>query len=601
MRGDSTRPVATRTNARGIPTATTRASPAENKTRAQVEVPPRNVIPIIFVPGIMGSNLKATRDLKLSRGGVAKTLVQAGAPVWRIDSSAAFAGAWLGADAAKRQILINKDNLEVDFGGKLGAIEALVQANRRELDQQEDLPPELTAVLRRSIDNMAERVAVRRHRGWGSVAWQFYGSFLEWLESQFGDQAFIGGTASAGFSDIVERLARPLPGVVKTPGALKRDAAKRLLLFQYPVYACGYNWAASNLDSGAKLAAEITRIIGNHHGKGGQVCEQVILITHSMGGLVARAAAMESGAKDQILGIIHGVMPTHGAAAMYKRAALGFGGEATGWGFEWVAGVAAGYALGNTAAETTPVLAYNPGPLELAPNQRYNEGRPWLFIKDGRGNILKALPERGDPYSEIYGRTDTWWGAIHENFLNPAQLPIAPQIARAKFLDTLAKAKSYHYGMADNGYHPHTYSHYGADISKPAWGRLAWKAVSSEMYVPPLDPSGGAIWPQRVTSPSEPLRGNVDQWQIEYHQGPHGPILRDDAGSEISATVDGKSEAGDGTVPAAASASGVDRHSIVVVRHETGGYAHDASYNDDRVRYVVVDAIVRMVQYAKAI
>jgi pimeloyl-ACP methyl ester carboxylesterase len=48
---------------------------------------------------------------------------------------------------------------------------------------------------------------------------------------------------------------------------------------------------------------------------------KVILVTHSMGGLVARACAKRI--PDKIAGVIHGVMPALGAPAAYRRMACG--------------------------------------------------------------------------------------------------------------------------------------------------------------------------------------------------------------------------------------------------------------------------------------
>jgi predicted alpha/beta hydrolase family esterase len=50
---------------------------------------------------------------------------------------------------------------------------------------------------------------------------------------------------------------------------------------------------------------------------------KVIIVTHSMGGLVARYASQVSGAKDKILGIVHGVIPDLGSPAAYRRMKVG--------------------------------------------------------------------------------------------------------------------------------------------------------------------------------------------------------------------------------------------------------------------------------------
>ncbi|MBW9336870.1 alpha/beta hydrolase, partial [Herbaspirillum sp. RU 5E] len=102
-----------------------------------------------------------------------------------------------------------------------------------------------------------------------------------------------------------------------------RDAAEML----YPVHAVGYNWLQSNGVSAQRLGGEIERITAYYRSKG-KHCEQVILITHSMGGLVTRACAQLPGMAERILGVVHGVMPAIGAPATYKRMRAGFEGAA---------------------------------------------------------------------------------------------------------------------------------------------------------------------------------------------------------------------------------------------------------------------------------
>lgn len=587
---DPTRPISTQFDEKG-PFGTTTFSPTEHKVRAQIIAPPHYVIPIIFVPGIMGSSLKAAQDIKRKEDRQTSLLAKAGAPVWRIDSMSAFAKGWVKKSASERQLLINKDVLTVDTEGKVDDYESSEAASRETIKEIRESSPDLAETLTREIDRFAKIRQDRCKRGWGTISWAFYGEFLQWLEGALKGLAIQNGVPNTALAPLLKMAGKTLDGVVKTPGPLSEEMIKQLLKFHFPVHACGYNWAASNLDSGARLAEEITKVIGGYHNKSGQVCTQVIVITHSMGGLVARAAAMASGAEEKILGVIHGVMPTHGAAAMYKRAALGFGNEADSGLVGWLKGTIAGYSLGDTAEETTPVLAYNPGPLELAPNQLYNGGKPWLFIEDGKGQNIKALPEKGDPYSEIYARTDVWWRAIQPEYLNPAKLPID---GLTEFSKTLASARNYHQKLAENGFHPNTYAHYGADSKHAAWGSLIWHSVSSQIYVPPFL-GGGFSFPQRLDDGNKTPVGSSDSWKLSYRRGSMGPILLDGNGKEVSITVKHGADAGDGTVPALASAASVDVHAKVVVRH-TNGYEHSDDYNDERVHSVVIDAIVRIVQ-----
>lgn len=57
---EPTRPVPTQIGPDGNVTARVTMSPTANNVRAEVHAPPDHAIPIIFVPGIMGSPLLAT-------------------------------------------------------------------------------------------------------------------------------------------------------------------------------------------------------------------------------------------------------------------------------------------------------------------------------------------------------------------------------------------------------------------------------------------------------------------------------------------------------------------------------------------------------------
>jgi len=46
------------------------------------QIPPKKVVPIIFVPGIMGSNLQAKKNIEDNRKTV---IVEKGKPVWRVE------------------------------------------------------------------------------------------------------------------------------------------------------------------------------------------------------------------------------------------------------------------------------------------------------------------------------------------------------------------------------------------------------------------------------------------------------------------------------------------------------------------------------------
>lgn len=205
-------------------------------------------------------------------------------------------------------------------------------------------------------------------------------------------------------------------------------------IFELPVYAVGYNWTDSNENSGKKLAARINEIIDEAKGVTG-LCQKVILITHSMGGMVARAASVLHGAEGKILGIVHGVQPATGSPAAYWRMKAGF----ERGGFFDIEGRVVSRFLGNSGPTVTPVLGNLPGGLQLLPNKlhRTNSTRDnpnglqaWLTITQD-GNTSRALP-KSDPYEEIYRKkahvqptpgekpsTNDYWALVDPDLIDP--------------------------------------------------------------------------------------------------------------------------------------------------------------------------------------
>jgi len=126
---------------------------------------------------------------------------------------------------------------------------------------------------------------------------------------------------------------------------------------------------------------------------------KVILVTHSMGGLVARHYSENMNGRENILGIVHGVMPDLGSPAAYRRMKTGERGIV-------------GAVIGADAASLMPVLAQSPGPLQLLPGRAYGPG--WLKIHSDTERINK--PE-SDPYTEIYLNERDWWRLCEKELL----------------------------------------------------------------------------------------------------------------------------------------------------------------------------------------
>jgi hypothetical protein len=141
-------------------------------------------------------------------------------------------------------------------------------------------------------------------------------------------------------------------------------------------------------------------------------CEKVIIITHSMGGFVARYCSEVLGNADKIAGIFHVAMPDNGSPATYKRMKSGFEG-----GF---LNIASSY-LGNDGEDVTAVLGHAPGGLELLPNKHYydangNKGT-WLQLQQ-EGNHT-VIADMSNPYANVYTQINPWWRLITPEWLVP--------------------------------------------------------------------------------------------------------------------------------------------------------------------------------------
>jgi pimeloyl-ACP methyl ester carboxylesterase len=590
MTDETTRPVPTCMGSDGVPYAETTLSPVDNKVRAQCTVPPSTVVPVVFVPGVMGSNLKAKTKIKLS----GSNSINAGDRVWNVDSLTSPMK-WWGKDPAYRQAVLNKDVLIVDNGG-------LIKEGYETQYSTDGMMPIASQVRTGATELSKVPLDLARKRGWGSVSWNYYGSFVDWLQYQLSQGRISNGQPNSVFQAFMQLVGTSPHGAQAAATPLTADQAKKMLNIQFPVHAVGYNWLQSNVDSGRDLTQGIGGLLGIddiiklYDNVNGQSCQEVIVVTHSMGGLVARAAALVHNAK--ILGIVHGVQPIDGAAAFYKRIAAGFEGEGSGIMGSIMGGVTA-KVLGPDSRYTIPELAYSPGPLELAPNKLYNGGKPWLFIKDNKGRVLKALPESGDPYKEIYLDTTHVWRAVNPDWLNPSGAVAQPEI---EFGRCVGRAEDYH-AKVGGKVHPRTYAHWGADAKQKSWGLMNWTAQAGETYVPSawdMGASQGMARSQWLPDTQHPPTA-PDQWSFQNPVTAAGSerYLQSAQNKEIHMSVDDPIDPGDGTVPAAASGAQIARYPGCQIACAMTGFDHQGDYNDDQVRKVLLDALVRLVEPVK--
>lgn len=304
-----------------------------------------------------------------------------------------------------------------------------------------------------------------RARGWGEVFFDSYGPLLNTLETRL-NLAFIDGKLNPEWQDVIDvdpARWQPAEGS-KLPPLTEQELKRVMSNCFYPVHAFGYNWLQSNGDSAREVAKRIRALMEEYREQGFR-CEKVIVVTHSMGGLVGRALCHPAygNLENEILGIVHGVMPAIGAAAAYRRMRAGF--ESGGSLKEKVIT----RVLGNNGPDVTAVLANAPGGLQLLPSEAY--GDHWLRIVTKSGKILKSLPEKGNPYDEIYSRADVWWSLLREEWINPAGQSSSGISWTIKHL---ASARKFHGDVAST-YHPISYAHYGCDPKQPAFQKVIWE------------------------------------------------------------------------------------------------------------------------------
>lgn len=404
--------------------------------------PPVKTIPVIFLPGVMGTNLMANKEAKDK-------------PVWRGDSELKVYGQWAGKGGDKRRELLNPDTTEVD--------------NRGDINQ----------TLYSPLSDDGKLFTTRRERGWGEVLSFSYGKFLSVFQGALLDdwqQDFIhyGKSTSEKNGVLSQLVGKSLSGENDTEitgeSILTQQELDHFKNFLFPVHVYGYNWLQDNKTSAEGLVAFIDRTISlykNQCGHGmpfsaGQ--EKVIIVTHSMGGLVARYASQVCGAKDKILGIVHGVIPDLGSPAAYRRMKVGAKQEGM-----------AGAVLGNTAKELMPVLARAPAPLQLLPSAKYLAGAPWLSVEGAGedGSDIK-LPQAGDPFGEIY-LNKTLWYRLYESDIIDRDENIYSQNWKDYFELMKDSVRPFIIEL-DNKYHSNTYAFYGYKIDSD--GTLAWRKTS---------------------------------------------------------------------------------------------------------------------------
>ncbi len=336
--------------------------------------------------------------------------------------------------------------------------------------------------------------------------------------------------------------------------------------FEFPVHAFGYNWTDSADNSGLALKMYIDRIIEEHR-KGvyspdglQRECKHVILITHSMGGLVARSTCVLHGAQVQVLGVIHGVQPATGSPAAYWRMKAGF--ERPGWSgpnkawWDWlrkpremfnhaVLGRVAAAILGTDGEEVTCLMGNMPGGLQLLPTKDYvdNEGnRQWLTYPRKNGEL--KLP-KDNPYKDIYSLENEAYRLVNPEWLDPRDGDTAIEEEYEEnspwenFSGFLQMAEDFH-DKLQTQYHPETYQFYGTDLDSP--DKIVFERKDHQHYDRPDNPY------MRYMPAYEPKfsrKGTYRVYVDEYER----PLTEDTKDAVGIVTMGSPEGEGDGTVP----------------------------------------------------
>jgi hypothetical protein len=553
----------------GTQVAKASSTPHDDQRGCEMHVLPNRTIPVVFIPGIMGSNLRVTaaRQAELKK----TTDVS-----WRPEATME-ALAVIFKTPAQRQMLMDPQATEVDR----------YDLNDPEADKRhsnvEDVAYLHDSCAGTDEDTQKQRDRHARLRGWSEVFFGSYGDLLQNLEKQLNQMCQDGQAQPAWTAGARKALNVP-------PADWGGNGGEPLTLPElqsvsdawYPVHAVGYNWLRSNGESAKEVAKRIREIIAYYKQRQFD-CEKVIVVTHSMGGLVGRALIHPDfgNAQGVVAGIVHGAMPAVGAAAAYKRIRMGFEGSGVmGYVFKKV--------VGDTGPKVTAVLANAPGGLQLLPSERYGYG--WLKATVGDQEVL-SLP-KADPYEEIYTVQDKWYRLITPEWVNPAN---AKTVGIDKTLDSLNEAKGFHQDIGTL-YHDLTYLSYGSDDKQSAWGEVNWQTGKAPFF------HGGAG--QRLGLEKLHVGTPAESWEIAQDHGDGVAVLRDGLaeheGQRFGAEIADPDKAGDGTVPAERSAQDPVRQGKAKIAYQQTGYDHQSSYQNHAVQASTLHAICNIALQAFA-
>jgi pimeloyl-ACP methyl ester carboxylesterase len=596
----------------------------DDTVRHDLNVPPGKVIPVIFLPGVMGSNLRMTKNLQNR-----KELNRKDNRAWRPDDLLSgkgqvdvLAGNGMGnwfknATPAQRQLVFSPNETEVEYYHYTESNNRFdpdgsetLAADARHQNVPDGLPPippligsRLSAYDNKHAKSLnATPAQIARWRGWSEVL--FAGSYGEMLKTaehflnnmilptQLGPcwqknptepntQAPIKRSEQiyGNISELLLGDPKHLGSNLSEP--LDENDLKKISKCWYPVHALGYNFLQSNGQSAGVIANRIRGLVNGYVERGFK-CDEVIIVTHSMGGLVARALLhpdygnMLNDQSVKILGIYHNVMPTMGAGSAYKRMRFGFQ-EKPGKLESIKAGIVA-----IDGRNATAILANTSAPLELLPGAAY--GKDWLKVIDESGKTLWSWPQNDETaLDSIYLQPkDAWWRLINPDWINPANIEEQNGGGLRNVQHRLTDAADFLHSI-ERTFHPQNcYASFCSSNERVTYGEVVFK-TQDFLWQP------GKI---RKALPSPKT------WKLLADDA-KGKLVVQAGEEKLFLLLQHPTAAGDETVPSERSAQLVK--GTLFVHGETKGesYEHQASYSNPKVLASMLYSIVQIAKTAK--
>ncbi|MFM9437180.1 hypothetical protein ACFDR9_004267 [Janthinobacterium sp. CG_23.3] len=288
----------------------------EDTVRHDIKVPPGKVIPVIFLPGVMGSNLRMS---KARQDGLRRPDNRA----WRPDdmvtisgkrqvvTNAGLGGWFKNATPAQRQLVFDQNETEVEYyhytesRGRFdpeGKETLAADARHQNVpDGFGAIPPLLGNNQMRTPGQPYVRresaAQIARWRGWSEVLFDgAYGKMLSVAERLLNNIAKDGTTTmfwqakpmldniavSPMHHDISKLVLQgPVACGGKAGPVITDSELLKIAACWYPVHAMGYNFLQSNGKSAQVIAKRIRGMVKGYQERGFK-CDEVIIVTHSI-------------------------------------------------------------------------------------------------------------------------------------------------------------------------------------------------------------------------------------------------------------------------------------------------------------------------------